>query len=481
MATRMLVVAPSGIRVWLIAVTLLLASWSAAQELRPWASAPSVGGLVEVWSDGPSLDVVVDDPVGALAGVALRYEVRVGGVALADAEARAWVASLLDTLQFMHLRNELPGLGRPVAEHVPYTRTRGERDPWVAYYPFTVAREDGEESNQSRALLDEAPGKAPGLDNVRVRRTLWRDVILDLALLGSLREAVGSQGIGWLQVGDDPRVGTSAEAARAFAFLQETSGVAGFAVAVPERLSDVVTLAQRAGVPQGVLQDAIDASLVEGLYAGAHGGGAGVRQASPFEELLDQAEAFGLALDVVSLVTQVGNDVFDGVAMQLSANAAADARLRFLEDVLAEDCAAGSARVDDALCEGVLLAREEFDALSEAIVTGMVNAIAQALSDSDSLLTYAGLTASIVGHVASMHAAGAIATTASVAGAGVLVFKSLASIAGEYQLVRRAFLLAHLNQLLLERSGDVGLFDPGEVADVGVWARSRVGLLPYVA
>lgn len=466
-----------AVRVLIIANLTSLGASVAAQQLALWASVPSEDGIVEVFSDGPPLLAVVFDenPASVLEGPIL-YDVHVTGEPLDEPAARSVMHDLLDAIHFLHLWN-YNALGHETAYLTPYTKIRGDgNDTWTAHYPFTVAREDGAETNQSRALLDEVPGKAPGLDNQRVRRILWRDVLLDTAMLGTLREALDGQSIPGFVTSGDPRLATSERAATAFEHLRDTTDALANITEAPGRLSDLVTLARNAGVPAQTLQNAIDASVLpEGLSADIPYQGAGsFRSDSPFDELLTHAEHVGLGLDILSLAGQVTNDAFDGIAMQLAANAAADSRLRFLEDLLTDDCTTMSNDVDAALCGGLALAREEFDALSEGLYTGIAHAIAQSMTDTDSLLSYAGVTASITGHIATLAGAGVLSTTATVAGAGVLVFRSLSSIAGEFQLVRRAFLLAHLNHLLQQRAQQLGGPHPSDTTDVQAWQTARL-------
>lgn len=261
-------------------------------------------------------------------------------------------------------------------------------------------------------------------------------------LLGGLRSELGREHGAWLEENDDARMTTWA--GDVFRALQEGSGLLTEATDAPERLVEVVTLAQRAGVSAAVLQRALDHTVPARLHL--RGGGSAstvIVPGSPFATVMGYTQEAGLGFDFIGIVSRLSADALEAMALELALSEAADARLRFLED-LVDRHACRLPVQDPALCEGVLQARREFDRHRDA----MWRSIVGAFTDAESVVDYAALSSSLAGHLAALTHHPAVALVAAKVSAGMLVYRTVASIADEGEPLRRAFLLAHLNHLL---------------------------------
>lgn len=433
-----------------------------------------LGGLVlgqdlPIWidtSDGASAIRIRTDAVStaswpssldALRGARLQVDVEVDGAPLPATEATAVTATFLDAAQaWAHA--ERGDVLDAVLAYTSASQNRSVVPSYTLYYPFTVV-----EGTRHADWLLRGGTLSPGLDDVDLRTRLWRDTLLDLALLGSLRTELGREDGTWLDEHNDARM--AAWAGGVVRTLQQGSGVLTDVTDVPDRLVEVVTLAQQAGVSGAALQRALDHTVPAGLHVrGGRSATTAVAPGSPFANVLRYAQEAGLGLDLVGLVSRLSADAFEAMALELALSEAADARLRFLEDLVDRGTCSPPVQ-DPALCEGIQQARSEFDLLRDAMWRGIV----AAFTDAESVVDYAALSSSVVGHVAALTHHPAVALAAAKVSAGILVYRTVASIADEGEPLRRAFLLAHLNHLLIVDPAPV---DPRATPDRTSWARN---------
>jgi hypothetical protein len=450
-------------RVWRSTCAFVLAcvlTLAHASQLSLWVDVTSDAGRVRVHADAPQ-DSLEPFNLGALTGTRLWAEVFVDGGAVADADAVAAVALLLDAAQTWAAFQPLGSAHAPgaaVRGHVAGTGNRSVIPSYLAYVPFTV----DETSAHGRWLLGGGLF-ADGLDDEDLRTRLWRDTFLDLALLGSLNAELGRTGAAaWFDRDGEARL--AAWVSGALAALDVATGMALEATEMPARLVGVVDLAQRWGVPATRLQAILDRTAPAGLHVRAGAAPLVAAEGSPFAALESAMGAVGLGLDVFSLASRLTADAFDAAALQMALTEAADARLRYFEG-LAERRACSGYEPDTALCDGLMEARHEFDRLRQATYAG----IAASLADARGVVDYTAIVTSMVGHVAALTHHPVVAGAAAKASAGLLVIRTVASIADEGEPLRRAFLLAHLNGL---QTMDDAPTDPRAAAEVRAWARN---------
>jgi hypothetical protein len=440
-----------------LALVLTLAH---ASQLPLWVEVASDEGWVRVHADAPleSLDWF---SLGTLAGTRLQAEVFVDGSAAVEADAVAAVALLLDAAQAW-ASFQPPGSahapGAAVRGHVAGISNRGVIPRYLAYLPFTVE----ETSTHGRWLLGGGLFAA-GLDDADLRTRLWRDTFLDLALLGSLNADLGPAGASaWFDRDGEARL--TAWVSGALAALDVATGMALEVTELPTRLVGVVDLAQRWGVPAARLQAILDRTAPAGLHVRAGAAPLAAAEGSPFAALERAMGAVGLGLDAFSLASRLTADAFDAAALQMALTEAADARMRYFEG-LADRRACVGYVPDTAMCEGLVQARREFDRHRDATYAG----IAASLVDARAVVDYAAIVTSMVGHVAALTHHPVVAGAAAKASAGLLVIRTVASIADEGEPLRRAFLLAHLNGL---QTMDDAPADPRAATDARTWTRN---------
>ena len=419
-------------------------------------------GVVRVFADTPEdgFDAFV---VERLRGTHVSVGVSVDGVTLGDGEASSVVEGLLDALQVWRLAR-LSDVWWPVRNRVGVQMVRG--DPrYDVVFPGTV--ELG--TRHANWLLGGGVGN-PGLDDVAYRTRLWRDTILDLALLGVLHSELGRGDELWFEGSGDARLDVWVRDAAVE--LERVAGVVGIASEAPQRLVDVVNYASAAGVAPEVVQGVLDRTMPGlGLRAAAFDSHAAAAQGSPFSTLQEGLQQVGLVASVFALGSRLTTDAFDALALQLALNEDAERRLRLIEGVVARQaCDATSQPLDPALCDGVRLARTEFEALQQSVWRGL----ASVFVTSDTIIDYLSLATSITGQVAGLvssnpAAAAAVKGAAGVVGGGLYVVGTVVSILDEGVPLRRAFLIAQLNELLFR---DQGIADPAADGDVEAWLRS---------
>ena len=431
-----------------------------ASRFPVWVDLASDDGRVRVHADTP-VEALASFNLPNLEGTRLQVDVSVADDPVPALEAIAIVTLLLDAAQAW-ASFEPPGSasapGAAVRRHVAATGVRSVTPRYVAYVPFTV----DETSTHGRWLLRGGAFSA-GLDDVQLRTRLWRDTFLDLALLGSLNADLGASGTSaWFDAEGDARL--AAWVGDALAMLDTGMGVAGEATELPTRLVGVVDLAHRAGVPAATLQQILDRTAPAGLHVRAGTAPLAAAEGSPFAALEHAMAAAGLGLDLFALTSRVSADAFDAIALQIALTEAADARLRYFEG-LADRRACSEYVPDTALCDGLAQARHEFDRLRNATYGG----IAASLVDARTVLDYGSIAASIGGHVAALTNHPVAAGVAAKASAGLLVIRTVASIADEGVPLRRAFLLANLNAL---QTMDDAPTDPRAATDMRAWVRN---------
>jgi len=416
-----------------------------ASQLPLWVDVASDSGRVRVHADAPA-EALEWPNLRALEGTRLRAEVFADGGAAAEADAMAAVALLLDAAQAWGAFQPLGSAHAPGADvrgHVAGISNRGVIPRYLAYVPFTV----DETSAHGRWLLGGGLFAA-GLDDADLRTRLWRDTFLDLALLGSLNAELGRGGASaWFDRDGEARL--AAWVSGALAALDVATGAALEATELPTRLVGVVDLAQRWGVPAARLQGILDRTAPAGLHVRAGAAPLAAAEGSPFAALERAMGAVGLGLDVFSLASRLTADAFDAAALQMALTEAADARLRYFEG-LADRRACVGYVPDTALCDGLEQARRE-------------------LVDARAVVDYTAIVTSMVGHVAALTHHPVAAGVAAKASAGLLVIRTVASIADEGEPLRRAFLLAQINGL---QTMDDAPTDPRAAADVRAWARN---------
>jgi Mg-chelatase subunit ChlD len=443
---------------------------SAAREatLPLWIGIPRPGGgVVDVHSDLPPSRAQPLNLQG-LAGTTASFEVFDGGVRLTDqGDVRAFVALLLDTLnrrgfvvnnRAHSLVRETAGAPRRRASDTPYLVPHIPISPRGTAYVF-------------QGGWGGLPGiEARGLDNTRLRRDMWRDVILSVVFQSEFADELDAAQRARYEAEQQRTLRTVlGRASQSLSegsggLAQVTSGTLDRLLFASEFLPAIDHLLGRPAVVDTVAR-ALDSAYVSFVIWGNHGQTTigmftGAPQYTFFQRMAGHVGQVGTGLGIAAAVAKLTSDGAEALGAILAANAAAELRLNDLERLAALGPCRPDRRDDPAFCDALRDARAEFDALQR----NFAEAIVDAFSSGEDLIDYAAITNTLLAlYARNAHWGVGARLRLAQSGAVILTYDQFMSISDEGQMLRRAHLLAQL---------DHWLATDGEVPDPRAQSRS---------